>query len=193
MNHTLKRKRADVRKLSFRVWRQHAGHTCGYCAMAALYRFHHLSSEVPDLRFRLGTDVPALGRLGTLPHDLMRVLWEDGFTTDVHRGSWHDVKSTVTDLIEQKCPPIALAHMHGDLHWIIITGVDAKHVVIADSAAGHLLKMTHADYEDCHQSLITAEPGDDDDEPRELTYIQLVRIWAKASLVLPRLGTLLAA
>lgn len=48
-------KKSAARRIPFRIWKQLADRTRGYCAMAALYRFHRLAPSRRDLRFRLAT------------------------------------------------------------------------------------------------------------------------------------------
>lgn len=174
--------------LPFRVWRQYSGHTCGYCAMAALYRLHGLSAHDREVRYRLGTDVSALGPFanwtGTLPHDLLRVLEEDGFSTTGHRGSWSDVKRIATHLLHSGLPSIALTHMYDDLHWVVITGIDARTVQIADSGASRKRRLGHRLYSRHHLALVEVRPPKRNNQ-RPLSVRQIAAVWSKATHMLP--------
>lgn len=61
-------------------------HTCGWHAMRSMYAAYGLDGRQFDLRFRLGTDEPAMradkDSTGTLHPDLYRVLAQDGFAAE---------------------------------------------------------------------------------------------------------------
>lgn len=98
-------------------------HTCGLHAMRSMYTAYGLSIELLDLRFRLGTDQPAMrsdkDSTGTLHPDLYRVLAQDGFEAtplDLNdKGAADDLQA---HLNQQQ---LALAVVYrGTYHWVLL-------------------------------------------------------------------------
>ncbi|MCR9143146.1 MAG: cysteine peptidase family C39 domain-containing protein [bacterium] len=118
---------------------QRDGHSCGYLAMAAIYRSYGLNFRKARLKHRLGTDVPAVPFLedtnGTIQPDLFRVLLQDGFEGRVVAPADADDRE---DLIEHlEGPHYALTLIKrkatGSLHWIVLTDYHKANVMVADS------------------------------------------------------------
>jgi hypothetical protein len=62
-------------------------HTCGLHTLSSIYTAYGLHVTAHDLRFRLGTDKPFTNFLtdsiGTIHPDMLRVLGQDGFRTEL--------------------------------------------------------------------------------------------------------------
>ena len=112
-------------------------HTCGLHAMRSAYVAYGLDPDTFRLRFRLGTDEPAMradkDSTGTLHPDLYRVLVQDGFLIDV------------VDLEKDYAPMLLQSHLawqqlglavvyRSTYHWVLLGPADrASEVVVYDS------------------------------------------------------------
>jgi ABC-type bacteriocin/lantibiotic exporter with double-glycine peptidase domain len=116
--------------------KQIEAHTCGFHAVSAIYRAYGLSPWDTRLRFRLGTDAMGINfdpeSLGTRHPDMLRVLGQDGFETEL---LLQQSDSNIQDMrahLEEGYPVLALIRAPG-LHWIVLTHVENGDVVICDS------------------------------------------------------------
>lgn len=147
-------------RLPIRGRTQPDGDSCGFCAMAAVYRYYGLDPATRgfNLRDRLGVDhivptaltrIPGLENLriplppwlrGTLPFDMFNVLHEDGF--DV-RTAPQQFPACVRALLKhlQRGHP-ALACVDSGSHWVVISGISRTGLWVADSA-GWLARPTY--------------------------------------------------
>ena len=112
-------------------------HTCGLHAMRSMYVAYGLSPEQYALRFRLGTDQPAVNAddqsTGTLHPDLYRVLAQDGFAIAAldleDAGAAGDLQAHL------RGQQLALAVVYrGTYHWVLLGLSDqAGQLVVYDS------------------------------------------------------------
>jgi hypothetical protein len=137
---------------------QTTGHTCGFHAMRALYRYLRMPTR--GLRIRLGTDhhpfPPFPGRdaiesmldragldilIGTLPMDILAVLHEDGFeveTTDDLRT----FRQGLTVSLRNNLPGIAL--VDGIAHWLLVDGKTSGKFNLVASCRSNPYSLTEA-------------------------------------------------
>lgn len=114
-------------------------HTCGVHALNAIYRAHGLVPEDHDLRFRLGTDRPAVPNqedtLGTLQPDICRVLAQDAFHPTFLDVDDPDAHLRLRRHLERKWTALALIRKEstGGLHWIMLQMGPEKAVLRIDS------------------------------------------------------------
>lgn len=129
--------------------RQTEGHTCGFCALSAVYNAYGLDPEAMRLRFRLGTDKPVTlldkTTTGTLPPDIDRVLDQDGFEAQhVDAGSPKDLP-LIREHLASGNVALALVRVN-ELHWLIISGVDGENAIICDSLQDQLYQQPFERY-----------------------------------------------
>ena len=148
------RKAADGHRLDIRPVPQKDGHSCGYCAMRAVYDYYGLGKR--SLRERLGTDhgvLPALpGRdrieeylrssglgigkygyddtMGTFATDIFAVLHEDGFRAEGLAGYGLSARKDLMEHIASGHPALVLLNW---IHWVVVSGAGWRGVTIADS------------------------------------------------------------
>ena len=112
-------------------------HTCGWHVMSSMYAAYGLDGETFDLRFRLGTDEPAMRAdkesTGTLHPDLYRVLAQDGFKIDAL-----DLDSNVAAVALKNhlaWQQLALVVVYrSTYHWVLIGPADqSDELVVYDS------------------------------------------------------------
>jgi ABC-type bacteriocin/lantibiotic exporter with double-glycine peptidase domain len=83
---------------------------------------------------------------GIYASDIERYLQQHGFRTFAIRGEWADLQHH----LEKGRPLIvALNSGHGDLHYVVVTGLDSQQEVVLkhDPAARKLLKQYRSDFE----------------------------------------------
>jgi ABC-type bacteriocin/lantibiotic exporter with double-glycine peptidase domain len=129
-------------------------HTCGFCALSAIYKHYGLDPREYRLRELLGTDSHPLPYLmpfrdklnawmsaknldskGTLPMDVFAVLHWHGFVKDWKAPYEDGQKAALRAHLKAGHPALALSRPLD--HWVVITGIDDDGVWIADSS-GHL-------------------------------------------------------
>lgn len=121
--------------------RQVEPHTCGLHSVRAIYTAYGIDPDAADLRFRLGTDTKALnldkGSVGTIHPDILRVLGQDGFETDLIMSRSDGGAARMREHLEQGDPVLAMVRAgsagDGGLHWVVIDRVEGGEVVVADS------------------------------------------------------------
>ncbi len=100
-------------------------HTCGFHACSTIYRAYLLDPEEKKLRFRLGTDKQGTNfdpeSLGTLHPDIVRVLAQDGFETNVLLQPAADDAKEIKAHLDSRHPVLAMIRVKG-LHWVAIEG-----------------------------------------------------------------------
>lgn len=139
-------------------------HTCGLHAMRSMYIAYGLVPEQYRLRFRLGTDQPAMraddDSTGTLHPDLYRVLAQDGFAIDVL-----DLDADVASAALQNhlsWQQLALVVVYrSTYHWVLIGPSDrAGEVVMYDSLKAEPGTMSIDALLDEALSITLVEPND---------------------------------
>ncbi len=137
-----------VRLKGFCVVKQREDHTCGFCAVSAVYKYYQLSPAESYLRERLGVDntiLPIKHRTlprklkklldetkGTLPPDLFSVLYEDGFDVDWRFTSYETYRADLYRHLKAGHPALAL--VDGIVHWVSVVGMDDDGLSIVDSS-----------------------------------------------------------
>lgn len=111
-------------------------HTCGLHSMNVIYRAYGLNPDDAKLRFRLGTDIPvnlfAPGTTGTIHPDILRVLEQDGFTSEVLVAN-EELASRLESHLTTGHPAMVLVKA-STWHWVVACGIDEKrNVTICDS------------------------------------------------------------
>lgn len=114
-------------------------HTCGLHAMRSLYAAYGLNPDVFKLRFRLGTDAPAMridsDSTGTLHPDLYRVLGQDGFAADAMDLDAADADARLQAHLEHDQLALALVY-RSTYHWVLLSDhEDAAQLTVIDSLA----------------------------------------------------------
>ncbi|MFK7789875.1 MAG: hypothetical protein AB8C95_10350 [Phycisphaeraceae bacterium] len=98
-------------------------HTCGLHAMRSMYSAYGLNADQYDLRFRLGTDQPAMRvdseTTGTLHPDLYRVLAQDGFTIDLLDLDADIASTALQNHLAWQQLSLALVY-RSTYHWVLI-------------------------------------------------------------------------
>ena len=139
-------------------------HTCGWHAMSSMYAAYGLNGETFDLRFRLGTDEPAMradkDSTGTLHPDLYRVLAQDGFKIDAL-----DLESDVAAAVLKNhlaWKQLALVVVYrSTYHWVLIgPGDQSDKLVVYDSLKDEPETMPIDELLDAALSITLVEPGD---------------------------------
>ena len=114
-------------------------HTCGYLALAAVYRAFGLDPEREQLRKRLGTDTPAhpfdAASTGTLHPDILRVVTQDNFGYQIVDLASPALMAAVRNHLEQGHPLLTLIvrPQSGGLHWVVIDGEQDGSFRVIDS------------------------------------------------------------
>lgn len=111
-------------------------HTCGFCALSSVYRAHGLSPQDADLRFRLGVDKPlsflSPSTTGTIPHDMLRVLEQDGFRAEFLLADDGRALPRLRGHLGRGYAALALIKVN-ELHWVALRGLDGPDTFITDS------------------------------------------------------------
>lgn len=129
--------------------RQTEGHTCGFCALSAVYTAYGLDPEEMRLRFRLGTDMPVTkldkSTTGTLPQDIDRVVAQDGFDAEHVDAESPAGRKAARDHLAAGHVALALVRVN-ELHWLIISGLSGDNAVICDSLRDDLYEEPFEEY-----------------------------------------------
>ena len=113
--------------------RQVEGHTCGFHSLESIYKSYGLDPESYRLRFRLGTDNPAVKldseTTGTLQPDMLRVLRQDGFDA---RPVEVSQTAEIRTHLEAGHYAVAIV-MRSVHHWVVLAELLGRNLVIVDS------------------------------------------------------------
>lgn len=120
--------------------RQTEPHTCGFHALSSVYRAYGLDPERLRLRFRIGVDKPVNNllpdSLGTIHPDMLRVLRQDGFDTQIVRASDSDASVRLRNHLDDDQLAVALIRVK-ELHWVVLASRHDDEVVVCDSLHEH--------------------------------------------------------
>lgn len=191
-------------KLNVKPQTQWEGHTCGLCAASAVYEYYGMDPEQLEIRRYLGTDhalppcFPAreslekwingdTGRMtGTLPPDMLAVLYWDGFDTETIASPYHRHRDRLHDHLANGDP--ALAMLYSCWHWVVVTGMDDRGVWIADGILWddpgrkrRRYRLSHESYAVEEHGLILVSREDEEGERRirEMTNADFAREYAR--------------
>lgn len=194
---------------NFRVVKQYPeGHTCGLCAMSAIYNYYKLNPKRCQLREFLGTDhslpynfplrqqfTALLEKIGwntnlngTIPMDVFAVLYRHGFEKISKAGTYANYKSALRTHLKNGHPALALTRDMG--HWVVVTGIDDSGLWILDSTYGYLdpdeqgrhrYRIRHNTVNDSIGGMLLVA-RDTDAEFREVTTADFLREYAYGSL-----------
>ena len=139
-------------------------HTCGLHAMRSMYVAYGLDPDAFRLRFRLGTDQPAVRAdgesTGTLHPDLYRVLAQDG------------LKAEPVDLGDSGAGALVASHLgegqlalvvvyRGTYHWVLAAaGDEPGRVVVLDSLVDEPVELAMDELVGDALSITLVEPAD---------------------------------
>ena len=111
-------------------------HTCGLHAISAVYTAYGLDPLELRLRFRLGTDKPLShfipDSIGTIHPDMLRVLAQDGFETELLRPGGKDAAQLLREHLDAGHPALALTKP-GTFHWVVVAAREGENATICDS------------------------------------------------------------
>lgn len=159
-------------KLKVKTTEQKDGHNCGAHAVMALLKYHGWKVSFREIKEELGSDhhalppVPGRARVerlldkydldskGTLPFDLFYVVWNHRFTTRLLPLSTTRLKPALHRELTKKRPVVAGLWNGSFLHWLVISGIDAKGAWVADSLDAD--SPYHMDWEELDTDLIAA-------------------------------------
>lgn len=117
------------------VVRQKYDFSCGSAAVATLLTYHYnqptLEEDVFQEMVKRG-DRDKIQKLGFSMLDMKRYLDARGFRSD-------GFKITLDTLIKVGMPGITLLNTQGYKHFVVVKGLDANHVLIADPAVGSIV------------------------------------------------------
>ena len=174
-----------VKLEGFRTVRQTEGHTCGYCAVCAVYRYYGLDTRKLRLRERLGTDnslpyntplrdkIEAFlhnngleGLRGTNPMDILATLYWHGFDSACKVEPYDDYRPALQTHLKSGHPALVLS-LSGEPHWVVVTGMDDGGVWIADSSGyldpdgrgRHRYRLTHDDFGSAASGVVLVKRG----------------------------------
>jgi hypothetical protein len=151
----------------FRPEEQTEPHTCGLHALSSLYAAYSLDPRSLRLRFRLGVDKPFSNfipdSLGTIHPDMLRVLHQDGFDTELLLPGSENTKSLLESHLDAGNSAITLITVHGEMHWVVLTARHDDKVVVCDSLRAELYEEPLAGYlTDRVYSLVLVKAKRDD-------------------------------
>lgn len=128
---------------------QTESHTCGFNACSTIYNAYGLNPAEKQLRFRLGTDKRGTNfdpeSLGTIHPDIVRVLTQDGFETNVLWQPATDDGEAIQSHLASGHPVLAMIRVKG-LHWIVLTGNENGKTHIYDSLKQEVEKVDIATF-----------------------------------------------
>jgi hypothetical protein len=105
-----------------------------------VYRAYGLDPVALRLRFRIGVDKPFTNlmpdSLGTIHPDMLRVLEQDGFDTQLLRPGSADARARLRAHLDDGQVAIALIRVN-ELHWVVLASRRAGNVVVCDSLHEH--------------------------------------------------------
>ncbi len=111
-------------------------HTCGLHALSSLYRAYSLDPDQLKVRFRIGVDKPVSNfmpdSLGTIHPDMLRVLSQDGFHTELLRPGASTTAARLAEHLDDGHMAIALIRVN-ELHWVLLAGTFNNKLIICDS------------------------------------------------------------
>lgn len=121
---------------------------CGAASIAMVMRYWQRQQGQPETADALEIQRELYSRRarGIFASDMEQYLGRHGFRTFAIKGEWQDLKHH----LEQGRPLIvALNTGHGDLHYVVVTGLDLQQDIVLkhDPAGRKLLKQHHADFE----------------------------------------------
>ena len=167
--------------------RQKDGHTCGLCAMKAVYRYYGISTRF--LRERLGTDhsLPVFSPMrilleslgfdmkGTWPIDITAVLRMDGLEIETF-SDIHEFEARFRETCREGHPALML--QNGWSHWTVACGTirigRARALLVADSLRPGLQPALLSELEPGFAGgvIITCVTGDSSDDDAKLRYVE---------------------
>jgi ABC-type bacteriocin/lantibiotic exporter with double-glycine peptidase domain len=195
-----------VKLKGVRVTRQAEGHTCGFCAASTVYRYYGLSPRDVNLRAYLGTDnntlpycLPLREKLqawldrlgfkldkGTLPMDMLAVLYWDGFDVRCLTGDYAAYRQSLRRHLAQGHPALALAA--GLAHWVVLAGMDDKGVQVVDSlryldpeGSRYRFTMPHEEFAETVNGVLLVKRRYDA-EIRDMTLLDFTREYARGTV-----------
>lgn len=128
---------------------QTESHTCGFHAASTVYKAFGLDPGTLKLRFRLGTDALANNfdpaSLGTLHPDLLRVLQQDGFNTQLFLSLDDDAIAQIIAHLDAGYPAIILTQPKG-LHWTVLAPANPGSCLVVDSLQPQTSTVVTATY-----------------------------------------------
>ena len=139
-------------------------HTCGWHAMNSMYAAYGLNGEIFDLRFRLGTDEPAMRAdkesTGTLHPDLYRVLAQDGFKIDALDLEADVAAAALKNHLAWQQLALVVVY-RSTYHWVLIGPADeSDELVVYDSLKDEPETMPVDELLDNALSVTLVEPSD---------------------------------
>lgn len=115
-----------------RVVRQQYDFSCGSAAVATLLTYHYdrdtSEAEVFEWMIRAG-DAEQIQRHGFSMLDMKRYLDRQGLNSDGFRIS-------LEDFVRIGVPAITMVDTAGYKHFVVVKGIDERHVLVGDPAAG---------------------------------------------------------
>ncbi len=121
---------------------------CGAASIAMVMRYWQRQQGQPETAdaVEIQRELFSPRARGIFAADLGQYLRRHGFKTFAVRGEWDDLKHH----LEQGRPLIvALNTGHGDLHYVVVTGLDWREDLVLkhDPAERKLLKQSHVEFE----------------------------------------------
>ncbi len=198
-----------IRLEGFRVVKQYPeNHTCGFCALSAIYKYYGLNPKGCHLRELLGTDesmpynLPLRQQInnllerigwdtklnGTYPMDIFAVLYRHGFTTVSKAGRFTSYMSSLRAHLKNGHPALALTRDMA--HWVVVKGIDDGGLWILDSTTGyidpdeqgrHTYRIAHNTVNDSIGGLLLVKRRKQS-EFREITLSDFAREYTKGML-----------
>ncbi len=114
--------------------------TCGLHTIRTIYKAHGLNPDEENLRVRLGLKVPSnpfdATTTGTLQPDMIRVLAQDGFKTELLNLDDEGAakKQLIAHLRSRKMAAILISRReNGNMHWVTASGFSGIQITILDS------------------------------------------------------------
>lgn len=141
-------------------------HTCGLHAMRSLYTAYGLNPDAFNLRFRLGTDAPAMRidseSTGTLHPDLYRVLGQDGFAAHAMDLDAANADARLQAHLEHDQLALALVY-RSTYHWVLLADhEDVAQLTVIDSlAAEPFAENTRVFIDETALSITLIKPSTD--------------------------------
>jgi hypothetical protein len=141
-------------------------HTCGLHTLSSIYRAYGMDGEAQRLRFRLGTDKPFTNFLadstGTIHPDMLRVLRQDGFRTELLLDRSERTATRLLDHLARGHVAAALTKVD-EFHWVAVSSAasveSAPTLIVCDSLHEQPYQRDAAAYlRDSVYSLILIEP-----------------------------------
>lgn len=149
--------------------RQTEPHTCGLHATRSLYVAYGLDPSVYRLRFRLGTDEPAIRAdkqsTGTLHPDLYRVLAQDGFSASAVDLDASNASSEIEEHLQEGQLALAVVY-RGTYHWVLLgRSEDGGRLTVFDSLVDDPVVVSIDSFLDDSLSVTLVKPNHRDRQP----------------------------